>query len=420
MYKNIQRILTDIAIVGYNLWSASLPLAIHRISATLRVSGNNRFLIIPCDAAEPIGSMGDWAMLASLMQEITTKYPDAEFTIVGTHAHQVAIPHVGRVNVEPAWHGRQGSIMFGKLLDRHDYIYAIGADVMDGKYGSSLVCRITSYCNHAARLNKPATIIGFSFNKSPRWPAVYSLSRINPAVNVYVRDSHSLERYIRTVGQKVTLSADIAFLMKPDITAGSVVEDWIQAMKETGNLLVGININAHAFEHIINRNGRSNLIEEIVNELSNLSTQRRIAYVLIPHDIKQRSGDKYLLQGLQKGLLSAGNKNVFYYAPENPTRVKRLTSLLDLVLTGRMHLAIAALGTTTPVICIAYQGKFEGLYSHFNLPLEELLHPDAFDVSELSVRINDGLEKREVRKEQIAKYLPSVTRLAGKNISIEN
>ena len=41
--------------------------------------------------------------------------------------------------------------------------------------------------------------------------------------------------------------------------------------------------------------------------------------------------------------------------------------MVDLVLTGRMHLAIAALGMGTPPLCVAYMDKFEGLFHLFDI-----------------------------------------------------
>ena len=57
--------------------------------------------------------------------------------------------------------------------------------------------------------------------------------------------------------------------------------------------------------------------------------------------------------------------------------VKGLCAHLDGVLTGRMHLAIAALGTGTPPLSVAYRGKFEGLMRHIGLD-GGLIAPEAF------------------------------------------
>jgi polysaccharide pyruvyl transferase WcaK-like protein len=43
-----------------------------------------------------------------------------------------------------------------------------------------------------------------------------------------------------------------------------------------------------------------------------------------------------------------------------------------------MHLAIAAMGMTTPVFTITYQGKFAGLYQHFGYPCQWMSTPENF------------------------------------------
>ena len=53
--------------------------------------------------------------------------------------------------------------------------------------------------------------------------------------------------------------------------------------------------------------------------------------------------------------------------PLNAWELKHLAGMVDLVLTGRMHLAIAALGMGTPPLCVAYMDKFEGLFHLFNI-----------------------------------------------------
>jgi len=47
--------------------------------------------------------------------------------------------------------------------------------------------------------------------------------------------------------------------------------------------------------------------------------------------------------------------------------LKALAGAVDLVVSGRMHLAIGALGMGVPAGGVVYQGKFEGLYQHFDL-----------------------------------------------------
>ena len=101
-------------------------------------------------------------MLTGLMQSIREQHRNASFALVGARPHRVLVPAVGEVEVIPAWRGVEGSIEFDRILRRHDAFFALGADVLDGKYGAALVARFASYCNHAVENGVPTTIIGFS------------------------------------------------------------------------------------------------------------------------------------------------------------------------------------------------------------------------------------------------------------------
>src|SRR5574344_391976 len=70
-----------------------------------------------------------------------------------------------------------------------------------------------------------------------------------------------------------------------------------------------------------------------------------------------------------------GRSSYVLSAPE----LKALCGHLDCLFTSRMHLAIAALGRGKPVAAFAYQGKFTGLFRHFDLPEDLILPSTAVD-----------------------------------------
>ena len=59
--------------------------------------------------------------------------------------------------------------------------------------------------------------------------------------------------------------------------------------------------------------------------------------------------------------------------------MKGLVGLVDFAVTGRMHLAIAALGMEVPVVALAYQGKFDGMMQRFDLG-QMVFDPHTFDL----------------------------------------
>ena len=414
----IKQYLVDQAIIARNILDVSLPLRrLRKKSAHLQpVSGEKRFLILPSDPVAPSGSMGEMAMLSGLTQTLRTQHPDAKFTLVGTRSHEITLPGVGEVEVVPAWTGRDGSLAFDQLIRQHHALFGLGADVLDGKYGAALVCRFVSYCNHAVRLGIPATIIGFSFNSTPRRPAVHSLSRLHPDVRVNVRGQPSLRRFTKSVGTAATLCADVAFLMAPSLETEAETEGWLNEMRIAGRIPVGVNMSAHAFSQVISIIGADALAARMAQELSKAAEHDSLAYLLMPHDVKSQSGDITLLRALEKSLNALGMGHVRYVLQTDPARIKRVAGLLDLVITGRMHLAIAALGMKTPILSITYQDKFEELYQVFNLPQEDIVQSQHCVTNALSEHISRAIARRSTTAALITKNMPSVQRLAEQNL----
>jgi len=281
-----------------------------------------------------------------------------------------------------------------------------------------LVSRFAAYCNHAVEMGIPATIVGFSFNATPRRPAIHALSHLHPDVRVNVRDQASLDRFTRIVGIPAALCADVAFLMAPASEPEPDIENWIGQMRAVGRIPVGININAHAFSVQIARTGAATLAANIARQLAAAGDRNKLAYLLIPHDVKRQSGDITLLRSLEESLRSAGFPHVRYALMDNPARIKRIAGLLDLMVTGRMHLAIASLGMKTPVLSIEYQDKFEGLYRHVGLAADDMIDPAQCLSDELAMRISSAIARRDDTRRTITANLPRVADLAIGNLCL--
>lgn len=419
--KRLKQHLIDQAIIACNTLKVGLPLC--RLGAAPHAAiaeAASRFVIIPGDARNPSGSLGDMAMFTALLQSLRTRDLASTFTIIGTRNHVIAVPGVGGVPVVAAWTGRTGTVAFDKLIRQNHALFVMGADILDGKYGAALVQRIVEYCNHSVQLGIPATLLGFSFNSHPRRPAVHALSRLHPKVTVNVRDQPSLDRFTQIVGIPATLCADSAFLMPPAADPDPGAEAWIRAMRDAGRYPVGVNLNAHALAPALAQVGTEALIARLAAQLVRAADLNQLAFMLIPHDLKPKSGDVAMLQALDKKLLEAGFPHVRYTPITQPDTIKRVTGLLELVITGRMHLAIASLGSGTPTLSITYQDKFEGLYQHFGLSLEHTLAPMQCIGDEFPNKISHAFTHRHDNRERIRACLPQVNALATRNLVIAN
>ncbi|TLN28532.1 glycosyl transferase family 1, partial [bacterium] len=98
--------------------------------------------------------------------------------------------------------------------------------------------------------------------------------------------------------------------------------------------------------------------------------------------------------------------------------IKAICGQLDLALSGRMHMAIACLGQGTPVACITYQGKFEGLYRHFELDGLTIDPVTATQPGRLAAFFLPVIDRREAIRRQIQSQLPKVRVLAAENFRL--
>lgn len=415
----LRQYLVDQAIIVHNLFVASLPLRRLRTTPPDPAPGTlSRFAIIPGDASNPSGSLGDMAMFGALLQALRSHYPGAAFTLIGTHDHIIDVPGIGQVPVVAAWNGTAGSVAFDRLIRQQHALFVMGADILDGHYGAALVQRIVAYCNHSVRLRIPATTLGFSFNRTPRRPAVHALSRLHPDVTVNVRDQPSLDRFTRMTGTPATLCADVAFLLPAASESDSGTESWIAATRAAGRSPVGLNLNAHALAQALAQLGADALIARLAEQLHQAGEADRLALLLIPHDLKSQAGDVAMLQALATRLRQQGFPHVRYAEIRRPDLIKRIAGQLDLVITSRMHLAIASLGSGTPVLSITYQDKFEGLYQHADLPLEHILTPQECLDGALPMKIGRAFQQRHENRHRIQARLPRIRALAARNLFI--
>lgn len=413
----MKQFLVDRAILVRNHFHVTRPLRRLRGSGTgPKTAAPSRFLIMPADTGCPAGSLGDMAILTGLMQSLRRRNPTATFTVIGTDDHVIQVPGIGDVRVVAAWVGEAGTLAFDRLIRMHDALFIMGADILDGKYGAALVARAVGYCNHSVRLGIPATTLGFSFNRNPRYATVHALSRLDPAVRVNVRDAPSLRRFLDIVGVPARLCADCAFLMAAAAEAEAEAETWIATTRSEGRIPVGVNLNAHALAAAIEQAGLVPLVDHLARALGRAGELYRLAYMLIPHDLKMQSGDIAILQMLEGALRRHGFGHVRYTQMDRPDVIKRVVGCLDLVVTGRMHLAIASLGNGTPVLCVTYQDKFEGLYQHFGLSLDHTLSPQQCLGEAFFARLEFACKQIPVNREKIRAKLPEVTAMAARNL----
>lgn len=397
-------------------------------AATLRVSQITRTrqqaasaLFLP--PAAP-GSLGDEAMLVAGMKSLANQdvrqLGIIAFNSVEECKHLDLVTDT--INLRDYFAGTSMSwkaqLRFVRMVSRYDYFYCLGADMMDGFYSDTSTLRRITLVAMAAKTGANAAILGFSFNEQPTPASVKYLSELPASVRLCCRDPISHKRLTHYLKRSVELVADVAFLLEPakDSKLAAGVTKWTRYQQAAGQTVIGVNANFLTFQDRTNVN-TDDFVRLYVDALVELfSEDQTLSFLMIPHDFRGKNSDVSLAKAILEALPSIMKPYCIQVpTPCSAAEIKSICADLDLVLTGRMHLAIACLGQGTPVVGIRYQGKFEGLFSHFELQGMTIDPEKAFQPGYLASFLAAIIPKRKDIREHIQSKLAKVQALASSN-----
>lgn len=375
-----------------------------------------RVLILPADVADPAGSRGDDAMITAVIDRLGSVIPDAEIH-VATLANSVA--EVPRAHMVRLWEIPWRLDRVWDQVKEFDAQVVIGADVMDGYYSSVTSMRLWLLADLMARFRggHRSKLVGFSFNTTPTWPVVRTIERhVGEQLRINLRDERSRRRFCAATGRDAALVADAAFMLEPQSIEGLPVAGWIRSQRAAGRVLGGLNIHpmlsAQRDVATLDR-----LVASAAAAVRRTVDEARCSWVMVPHDFRTDHGDVDMLRSVAS-LVDRPDHVVVAESPLVAAQIKALASALDVVVSGRMHLAIAALGSGVPAAGITYQGKFDGLFvDHFGLPEGLLLSAEgAEDENAMHDLIAGVVANRAELEEAVRQSWPQVARLASDNL----
>lgn len=322
------------------------------------------FLLLP---PHGFGSLGDEAMMIAILEHFfaSGKVVDiVSFSAEGCWADRLV--NVSGFGVEYSLNGRFGSPFniwpLLKLVGNYKNLLVVGADIMDGTYSELQSCKRLDLMGEAARRGTKSVLVGSSFKKSVSPNILRRLAKLslNPAIAINARDEMSYQRLDKE-GVKVRRVMDVAFLLSPS-----------QGDSELLSTLVPRSyfvVNINSIHYKLYGNQLLNLLQE---EIVNICKEHRLSVVLVPHDVREDAfdapSDLSILRLLHNNLVKELGSAVSLIDDSSlidAASVKRIAAGAVFVITGRMHLAIASLGSAVPVISFTYQDKFEGLYCFF-------------------------------------------------------
>ncbi|SEN51482.1 Polysaccharide pyruvyl transferase family protein WcaK [Loktanella fryxellensis] len=376
-------------------------------------------LIMPGDPQCIAGSVGDEAMIAVVIDRYRATCPDLKVAVLCSKGAPEAVVRargLRPVILPGGWNfaDRMAEIL---ALNDFDALVVVGADVMDGYYSPDYSTQMIIAADLAARSGLQTTVLGFSFNARPTKALAHRLARLHRGVALNVRDQTSLDRIRRFAPVSARLVADSAFLLSPG-TIDTATARWIAGERQAGRRVIGVNLHPMLvrgaapgqLDHLVARMTRAIAAADATTPLS---------WMLIPHDYRDTTGDGDMLclTPLMDRLAALPGLRVRLFEGTHPAAtLKALAGQMDGIVSGRMHLAIAALGMGVPVLCLTYQDKFEGLFRHFDLPARYLLSPaDLADGPLLTDTLCHFLQALPALTARVRHHTPGVMTLALQN-----
>ena len=376
--------------------------------------------VVVADTYSVVGSVGDQALFGGLVAMLREAGVKRARVLCRPG---VEVPRCEGLELEalPYWGELRRARSLGRELTDARAFIVVGADVLDGFYSrfeSILRLEMASFC---ARRGIPALLCSFSFNDRPDPATAAAFGRLPPGVTLLCRDSVSRERVARLAGERVQLTADLGFLLEPARGGSleSTVAGWLAEGHRGRGPLIGWNLSPHSLQ-LLSGVQRQQAIAASATAIARLVRERDATVVLVPHDFRAHASDPEMLAEVYAQLPVSVHERVLLPAgPYTAAEVKQCCVHFDLVLTGRMHLMIAALGRDVPVLAIEYQGKFAGALNHFGLGKACLLQPiDVCDVEYLYRSVTARLDTLVSTKAQITSRRGGVEAMASAAIAL--
>lgn len=305
------------------------------------------------------GSIGDEAMLRGVLQMLpsgtaTLLNPDHDRAYTGKLSDLAGKYYEVYLSISDL----ESLFLEGQTL------LIIGADVMDGScriQDSLLRLKAAEY----ALLSGAHVHVFCSFRSCVHQEIInkiVSLGQDN--IHWHLRDEISLHNFKIQTKMDADFFPDFAFYCDPqDTNYSKAVIQRLQEQKLKGKTLVGLNFSQHSFDSFYAENTSLNWNKYVKDVVQCIQKEVPDAYfVLISHDVREWEGhlsdvefNKIAADYIGSSHCLTLHKNTSY--PEE----RQIIKYLDFLISGRMHLSIAAF--SSGIIPIVYTGSSKHLYS---------------------------------------------------------
>lgn len=296
---------------------------------------------------------------------------------------------------------------FGGLVKGAQALIAPGADTVDGGHTHGSLARL-SLLRLGALEGIPTILQGFSWKADAPATvrkAITDLAR--RGVQVSPRDPVSNRRLEASGVTPTTQVADLAFCYPKREELPADLAQRVVQMRTEDRPIVLLNTSG-----LINR--RHDLMADygaVVNALH----ERGARIIFTPH-VDRSWDDDFAMARKVHGAFGAPDGYVIDQLL-SPAQVRSLANSANLVVTGRMHLAILSLSQSMPVICLATHGKVEGLFEFFDLP-DLVVEPRPGCGQQLADRAIYALDHADDIRAQLNSRLPGVIDFSRQNFAL--
>lgn len=373
-----------------------------------------------------VGNLGDEAMVASVVSALRARYPEILITLI-TH-HETDEENYRNLNVKTIciagyfsrFAAENACKMIGKLFTEVTDFILLGADIIDGRYNAVRSFRrlFMAYLASISGLN--VFVLGFSFSDDADLKIVNFIRSHCFNFTFVPREPISAARLSRILGRNLDSGADLAFLLpvtdeffsESAQNAGEVIERW----RQSGKLILAINANPLGVLTADSAIDLELVVRSYAKCINTISKKIDCGIIFVTHD--NRPGphsDKLFISRIIQKL----DTTVTYHFLEDTiraTEIKRLCSMIDLTVTGRMHLGIASLGAGTPTMILDFQGKVQGLLALFGQPEMVFNISELIDSEKFCEKVCCAINTRDRLSAQIRDKQKQVHSLSLRNI----
>lgn len=247
-------------------------------------------------------------------------------------------------------------------LTHNDVLLVLGADVIDGTCGTDASLQRVDLIRTA--LTAGAAVHVFCSFRSSVDPAIIDRLLQIPEARFYLRDLHSLERFKAQTRLKAEYFPDFfIFCEKTETALCRNVREALVNAKRQGKTIIGLNFSEHAFRSfsdVHNSKSRERYVADVLTVLAR--SVENPCFVLMSNDTrhwKNFPSDSYYQEQARQWLQNSGHaSNILLLDPMiTYPEILNLIGEFDMIVSGRMHLALASFRNRVTAICYMGTGK---------------------------------------------------------------